>query len=147
MFSGIVQVSHQVYQFFVSSVCLLVRATLVDKNKAVVCFLLATSVIMLSEKNKRKRKMWSKKWHLKRNISCDVHLLNELLETDVEIKCLELMPSWCRQVNWGNCGIPCVNRAVLCVKDDWKGQFWSLRYCLSKLCSLLSFSIRYEVTK
>jgi hypothetical protein len=37
---------------------------------------------MLSEKKKRKRKMWSKKWHLKRNISCDVHLLNELLETD-----------------------------------------------------------------
>ena len=28
--------------------------------------------------------MWSKKWYLKRNISCDAHLLNELLETDVE---------------------------------------------------------------
>jgi hypothetical protein len=27
--------------------------------------------------------MWSKKWYLKRNISCDIHLLNELLETDV----------------------------------------------------------------
>jgi len=27
--------------------------------------------------------MWSNKWYLKRNISCDVHLLNELLETDV----------------------------------------------------------------
>jgi len=27
--------------------------------------------------------MWSKKWYLKRNISCDAHLLNELLETDV----------------------------------------------------------------
>jgi len=27
--------------------------------------------------------MCSKKWYLKRNISCDVHLLNELLETDV----------------------------------------------------------------
>ena len=69
--------------FFVSSVCLLVRVTMVDKNKAVVCCLLATSVMMLSEKKKRKRKMWSKKWYLKRNISCDVHLLNELLETDV----------------------------------------------------------------
>jgi hypothetical protein len=56
---------------------------MVDKNKAVVCSLLATSVIMLSEKKKSKRKMWSKKWYLKRNISCDVHLLNELLETDV----------------------------------------------------------------
>ena len=48
-----------------------------------VCCLLATSAIMLSEKTKRKRKMWSKKWYLKRNISCDVHLQNELLETDV----------------------------------------------------------------
>jgi hypothetical protein len=55
---------------------------MVDRNKAVVCCLLATSAIMLSEK-KKKRKMCSKKWHLERNISCDVHLLNELLETDV----------------------------------------------------------------
>ena len=69
--------------FLVSSVRLLVRVTTVDKNKAVVCCLLATSAIILSEKRKRKRKMWSKKWYLKRNISCDVHLLNELLETDV----------------------------------------------------------------
>jgi len=57
--------------------------TVVDKNKAVVCCLLATSAIMLSEKKKRKRKMWNRKWYLKRNISCDVHLLNELLGTDV----------------------------------------------------------------
>jgi len=28
--------------------------------------------------------MWIKKWYLERNISCDAHLLNELLETDVE---------------------------------------------------------------
>jgi hypothetical protein len=33
-------------------VCLLVRVTVVDKNKAVVCCLLATSVIILSEKKK-----------------------------------------------------------------------------------------------
>jgi hypothetical protein len=70
---------------------------MVDKNKAVVCCLLATSAIMLSEKKKRKRKMWSNKWYLERNISCD--LLNELLETDVQFDCLEMMPSWCRQVN------------------------------------------------
>jgi hypothetical protein len=69
--------------FSFSSVCLLVRVTMVDKNKAVVCCLLATSAIMLSRKKKRKCKMWSKKWYLKRIISCDVHLLNELLETDV----------------------------------------------------------------
>ena len=56
---------------------------MVDKNKAVVCCFLATSAIMLSKKKNRKRKMCSKKWYLKRNISCDAHLLNELLETDV----------------------------------------------------------------
>ena len=56
---------------------------MVDKNKAVVCCLLATSAIMLSEKKKKRRKIWSKKWYLKMNISCDAHLLNELLETDV----------------------------------------------------------------
>jgi hypothetical protein len=61
-----------------------VRVTIVDKNKAVVCCLLATSAVMLSEKKKRKRKMWSKKRYLKMNISCDTHMLNELLETDVE---------------------------------------------------------------
>ena len=55
--------------------CLLVRVTVVDKNKA--------PTIMLSEKKKRKRKMWSKERYLKRNISCDARLLNELLETDV----------------------------------------------------------------
>jgi len=27
--------------------------------------------------------MWSKKWYLKRSISCNAHLLNELLEMDV----------------------------------------------------------------
>jgi hypothetical protein len=84
MFSGTAHVSHQVYQFsFVSSVCLLVRVTMVDENKAVVRCLLATSAIILSVKKKRKRKMWNKKWYLKRDISCDAHLLNELLEIDV----------------------------------------------------------------
>jgi predicted nucleotidyltransferase len=58
---------------------------MVDKNKAVVCYLLATSAIILPKKKKRKRKMWSKKWYLKRNITYDAHLLNELLETDVAI--------------------------------------------------------------
>jgi hypothetical protein len=56
---------------------------MVDKNKAVVYCLLATLAIILSERKKRRRKMCSKKWYLKRNISCDAHLLNELLETDV----------------------------------------------------------------
>ena len=85
MFCGTAQVFHQVCQFFfVSSVCLLVRVTVVDKNKAVVCCLLATSAIVLSENKTRKRKMWRKKWYLKRNISCDAHLVNKLIETGVE---------------------------------------------------------------
>ena len=83
MFSGTAQVSHQVCQFFVSSVCLLVHVNMFDRNRAVICCLLATSVIMLSEKKKRKRKMWSEKWYLKRNMSSDINLLNGLLETDV----------------------------------------------------------------
>jgi len=44
---------------------------------------------MLSEKKKKKRKVWSKKWYLKRNISCDAHLL----ETDVQGDCLEMISS------------------------------------------------------
>jgi hypothetical protein len=60
---------------------------------------------------------------------------------------LEMMPSWCRQINWGNCEIPWVSCAAVCVKDDCKGQFWGLRYCLSKLRSLLSFSVRCDVTQ
>ena len=71
------------------------RVTMVDKNKAVVCCLLTTSVIMLSVKKKRKRKIRSKKWYLKSNISCHAYLLNEFWN----VECLEMMPSWCRQVN------------------------------------------------
>jgi len=79
MFSGTAEFFHQVCQFILSVLCLLVRVTMVDKNTAVVCCLLATSAIMFSEKKKIKRKMW----YLKRNISCDAHLQNELLEKDV----------------------------------------------------------------
>ena len=56
--------------------CLLVRVPVLDKNKAFVCCLLDTSAMMLSEKKKRNRKMWSKKWYLKMDISCGVNLLN-----------------------------------------------------------------------
>jgi hypothetical protein len=57
--------------------------TVVDKNKAVIYCLLATSAIILTEKKKIRRKMWSKKWYWRRNISCDAHLMSELLETYV----------------------------------------------------------------
>jgi len=61
------------------------RVTMVDKNNAVIWCLLATPAEMLSNKKKKKKKnkLWSKKWYLKRNISCAAHLLDELLETDV----------------------------------------------------------------
>jgi hypothetical protein len=54
---------------------------------------------MLFEEKKEKCKMWSKKWYLKRNISCDANLLNEVVETGVDVECLEMMPLWCGQVN------------------------------------------------
>jgi len=38
------------------------------------------------------------------------------------IECLEMMASWCGQVNWGNCGIFWMNCAVPCVKDDLKNS-------------------------
>ena len=88
---------------------------MVDKNKAVVCCLLATSAIMLSEKKKRKPKMWNRKGYSKRNISCDAHLLNELLETDSEDDCLEMMPSWMSEGKlrklWDS---PCELRSSVC---------------------------------
>jgi hypothetical protein len=34
-------------------------------------------------KEEKKRKILRKKWYLKRNVSCDAHLLNELIEKDV----------------------------------------------------------------
>ena len=69
------------------------------KTRLSLAVCIATSAIMLSEKKKIKRKMWSKKWYFKRNIPRDSHLVNELLETDAEDDCLEMMPFWCRQVN------------------------------------------------
>jgi hypothetical protein len=58
MFSGTAYFFHQDFQgFFVSSMCLLVRVAMVDKNKAVIRSFLVTSAIMLSEKKKRKHKM------------------------------------------------------------------------------------------
>jgi hypothetical protein len=64
--------------------------------------------------------MWSKKWYLKRNISCDVHLLNELLETDVEVECLEMMPSLSAGKLMKMWDFLSELRS-LCVKGDWKG--------------------------
>ena len=51
---------------------------------------------------------------------------------------------WCHRgvgrINWGNCGIPWLNCAVLCVwKTTWKGQFWDLRYCTVKTAQFTQF--------
>jgi len=54
MFSGTAQVSYQVCQFFlVSFVCLLVRVTVADKNKPVVCCSVPTSAMILSKKKRK----------------------------------------------------------------------------------------------
>ena len=96
--------------------CLLVRVNMVDKNKAVVCCLLTTSAKMLSEKKKRKRKMWNKKWYLKRNISCDSHQLNELLETDVPLDDAIVVLAGRMRKLWD---FQSELRSYLC-KRDWK---------------------------
>jgi hypothetical protein len=136
-------VSHQICQFFlISSVCLLVRVTMVDKNKAVVCCLLATSVIMLSEKKKRTRKMWSKKWYLKRNISCDAHLLSVLLGTDVpwdaaiSVSAGKLRKLWASLIEL---------RGSLCAR---RLERTVLRpaLLLVKTAHFTQFSVRYDVT-
>ena len=38
--------------------------------------------------------MWSKKWYLKRNISCDAHLLNELLDDAVVVSAGKVRKLW-----------------------------------------------------
>jgi hypothetical protein len=38
--------------------------------------------------------MWSKKWYLKRNISCDAHLLNELLDVAIVVSEGKLRKLW-----------------------------------------------------
>ena len=94
--------------------------TVVDKDRAVVCCLLATSAIMLSEKKKRKRKLWSKKWYLGRDISCGVHLLNGVLETDVPRDGTIVVWAGKLRELWDSLS---ELRSFLFVKDGWKGQF------------------------
>jgi len=129
--------------FFVRSVCLLVRVTMVDKNKAVVCCLLATSVIMLSEKKKRKRKMWSKKWYLKRNISCDAHLLNELLEKDVHWDDATVMSAGKLRKLWDSLS---ELRSSLCERR-MERSFLGPALLPVKTAQFTRFSVRYDVTQ
>jgi hypothetical protein len=91
---------------------------------------------MLSEKKKRKRKVWSEKWYLKRNVSCDVHLLNELLETDVPWDDAIVVAAGKLRKLWDSLS---ELRSSL-YERRLERQFWGLRYCLSKLRSLLSLT-------
>jgi hypothetical protein len=130
--------------FLVSSVWLLVRVIVVDNNKAILCCLLATSAIMLSENRKRKRKMWSKKWYLKRNIACDTHLLNELLETDVPWDDAIVVSAGKLRKLWESLS---ELRSSLCERRLEKTV---LRPALLpvKNCAVYSvFSVRYDVTQ
>jgi hypothetical protein len=86
--------------------------------------------------------MWSKKWYLKRIISCDAHLLNELLETDVPWDDAIVVLAGKLRKLWDSLS---ELRSSLC--ERWlERRFWGLRYVLSKLRNLLSFSFRYDVT-
>ena len=64
--------------------------------------------------------MWSKKWYLKRNISCGADLLNELLETDVSRNVAILVSAGKLKKLWDSLS---ELRSSVCVKDDSKGQF------------------------
>jgi len=54
---------------------------------------------MLSEKKKRKRKMWSRKWYLKRNTSFDAHLLNGVPYDDVIVVSTGKLIKLCYSLN------------------------------------------------
>jgi hypothetical protein len=115
----------------------------VDKNKAVIRSFLVTSAIMLSEKKKRKHKMWSKKWYVKRSVSFDIYLLNEVLETDVPWDDAIMVSAGKMSKLWDSLS---ELRSSLC--ERWLERT-ALRpaLLLSKLRSLLSFSVKYDVTQ
>jgi hypothetical protein len=77
--------------------------------------------------------MWSKKWYMKRNISSDAHLLNELLEMDVPRDDPIVVSAGKLRKLWDSVS---KLRSSLCERRLERPV---LRYCLSKLRSLLSF--------
>ena len=88
--------------------------------------------------------MFSTKWYLKRNISCDVHLLNELLETDVRRDDDIVMSAGKVMKLWDSLN---ELRSSVCERRLERAVLRGLHYCMSKLRSLLSFSVRYDVTQ
>jgi len=79
--------------------------------------------------------MCSKKWYLKRDISFDAHLLNELLETDVPWDDAIVVSAGKLRKLWDS-----LSELRSYVRKT--GQFWGLRYCQSQQ---RSFSVRYDV--
>ena len=79
--------------------------------------------------------MWSKKWYLKRNRSCDSHLLNELLETDMPWDDAIVVLAGKLRKLWDSLS---ELRSSLCERRLEKDSSEAC-YCLSKLRSLLSF--------
>jgi len=62
-----------------------------------------------------------------------------MLETDVLLDDAIVVSAGNLRKLWNSLSEP---RSSLCER-----HFWGMRYCLSKLRSLLSFSVRYDVTK
>jgi hypothetical protein len=98
---------------------------------------------MLSEKKKRKRKMWSKKWYLKRNISCDAHLLNELLETDVPWDDAIVVSAGKLRELWDSLS---ELRSSLCERRSERTVLRPAQLPV-KTAQFTQFSIRYDVTQ
>jgi hypothetical protein len=107
------------------------------------CSLLLDSHIGHNVHPKRKRKMCSKKWYLESNISCDVHLLKELLETDVSWDDAHVV--WAGTLRKLRDSLSELRSSVC--ERRLERQLRGLRHCLSKLRSLLCFSVRYDVTQ
>jgi len=77
--------------------------------------------------------MWSEKWYLKRNISCDADLLNELLETDVPWDDAIVVSAGKLRKLWDSLS---ELRSSVCERR-LENQFWGLRYCLQN-CAVYS---------
>jgi hypothetical protein len=84
--------------------------------------------------------MWSKKWYLKRNMSCDTRLLKELLKTDNAI----VVPTRKLRKTRGSLS---ELRSSLCESGLEKDSSEACAIACQKLRSLLSFSVRCDVTQ
>jgi hypothetical protein len=84
--------------------------------------------------------MWSKKWYLKRSISCDAHLLNELLVMDVPWDNVIMLSAGKLRKLWDSFVQFCVWKTA--VKDSSEACAIACQNC-----AVCSFSVRYDVTQ